>query len=141
MALISKFEPMACEKKVTDRREKTMAARLLSHYLGIQTEPVVETVALNEKSSRRKIKPYSSRFFKDIIEFGIRGEAQKIQLQVVDGKGSVIAESKGVFPPNEATDLLKKLPLPLSPQAPPWLKDYLREDCLAINLTKKETKC
>jgi hypothetical protein len=105
-----------------------MAARLLSRCLGIEAEPATETAAFDGKSPRGwKTKPHSNHFFKDIVEFGIRGEAQKIQLQVVDGEGYVKAESKAVFPPSIAINLLKKLPLPLSPQAPPWLKDCLRE--------------
>jgi hypothetical protein len=79
------------------------------------------------ESVNGKAESYGSCLFKDVLELGIRGEAQKIQLQVVDEKGSVKAELKGLFSPGDAMDLLKKLPLPLSPRAPRWLKDCLRE--------------
>jgi len=82
-----------------------------------------------------------SCLFKDVLELGIRGEAQKIQLQVVDERGVPKAESKRLFSPSNAIGLLRKLPLPLFPQAPRWLKDCLKEDCPAVNLTKKEAKC
>jgi hypothetical protein len=80
------------------------------------------------ESVNGKTESYGDCLFKDVLELGIRGEAQKIQLLVVDGKGSVKAKSKVLFSPGNAMDLLKKLPLPLSPRAPQWLKDCLRED-------------
>jgi len=95
--------------------------------------PVAESV--NSKSES-----CGGRFFKDILEFGIRGEAQKIRLQVVDGKGSVVSDSKGVFALGEAIDLLRKLPLPLSPSAPQWLKDCLGENNPTGNGTSQESK-
>ena len=96
---------------------------------------ILVTESVNGKSES-----YGGHFFKDVLEFGIRGEAQKIQLQVVDGKGSVKAESQGLFSPGIAVDLLKRLPLPLSSKAPQWLKECLGGNCLAINFTK-EAKC
>ena len=84
------------------------------------------TRILGTESVNDKTKSYDGRLFKNVLEFGRRGEAQKIQLQVVDGNGSVMAETKSVFSVEEAVNLLKKLLLlPLSPQAPPWLKNRL----------------
>jgi hypothetical protein len=102
---------------------------------------IFEAAALDGKSSLGwRTESHSGLFFKDIVEFGIRGEAQKIQLQVVDGNGLVLAESKNVFSIDEAIRLLKKLPLPLSPQAPPWLKECLREDIPAADFIKSGRK-
>jgi hypothetical protein len=85
-----------------------------------------------------KTEPYDGCLFKDVLEFGIRGEAQKIRLQVVDEKGLVKAESKGFFAPGDAIDLLRKLPLPLSTRAPQWLKDCLGENNQTENKTSQK---
>jgi len=93
---------------------------------------ILVTESVNGKSES-----YGGHLFKDVLELGIRGEAQKIRLQVVDGKGSVKAESKRLLPPSTAIGLLKKLPLPLSPGAPQWLKDCLRNDFIAPRQTSQ----
>jgi hypothetical protein len=138
MGLKSTLEQANRGKRDMGGRRVMVAARLLSHSLGIHAEPAFDpTDSKDTNLQNQKTEPYDGCLFKDVLEFGIRGEAQKIRLQVVDEKGLIEAESKGLFSPGDAIDLLKKLPLPLSPGASQWLKDCLREGCQTQSKTSQ----
>lgn len=138
MATMSSDEKSNQKNGGVAEHKATAAAEPLLGHLGLQAEAVFSLA--NPASTSLQILrtgPRNTRLFKDVIEYGIRGEAQKIQLQVIDSNGSVVSESESLFPLSDAVDLLRMLPLPLSPTAPQWLKECLSGDCQGQSRTSQ----
>ena len=129
MAVISVMNVSDQERRASDRRKATMAARLLASCLGIEVEPAFDVSnPLAADTARVKADSFGDGLYKDIFDMGARGESPELQLLVVDEKGLIKAESKQLFSLGQALDLLERLPLALSPRAPQWLKDCLGEN-------------
>jgi hypothetical protein len=48
--------------------------------------------------------------FQDLFDMGTFGEHRKLQLLLVDEAGSIVAESKQLYTPGKAFELLERLP-------------------------------
>jgi hypothetical protein len=116
------------ERRATDRRKATMAARLLASCLGIQAGPAFDVSdPLAADTPKLKAEPYGDGLYKDVFDLSARGESAALQLLVVDEMGKLKAESKESYSLGQALDLLERLPLPLSSQAQQWVKDCMGE--------------
>jgi hypothetical protein len=116
------------ERRAWDRRQATMAARLLTCCLGIAAEPAFDvTSPTGRDTAILKETPLGEGLYKDAFDFAGLAESRDIQLLVVDENGRIKAESRQCHPLGGALELLQRLPLPLSPRAERWLKDCLGE--------------
>ena len=112
----------------SDRRKAMMATRLLVSCLGIEAEPGFDLTNPEERNvASRKPKGLGECLFKDAFCESMDQESWHLQLLVVDEKGNVLAQSKGMRALGHGLDLLEKLPLRVSPHAEDWLKDAMGE--------------
>ena len=116
------------EGRAWDRRQATIAARLLACCLGIPAEPAFD-VSDSGGRDRAKAKgmPLGQGLFKDAFDITGGSETPSLQLLVVDENGETKARSKQAYYLGHGLDLLERLPLPLSPGAERWLKNCLGE--------------
>ena len=112
----------------SDRRKATMATRLLVSCLGIEAEPGFDLTEPEDKNlATRKPKALGECLFKDAFCESMDQESWHLQVLVVDEKGNVLAQSKGMRALGHGLDLLERLPLRVSPHAEGWLRDALGE--------------
>jgi hypothetical protein len=126
MARKSAIEIKDEERLAWDRRQATIATRLLACCLGIPAEPAFD-VSGSGGRDRAKVKgmPLGQGLFKDAFDLSDGPDATYLQLLVVDETGRTKARSKQTYPMGHALDLLERLPLPLSPGAAGWIGNCL----------------
>ena len=109
-----------------DRRQATIAARLLACCLGIPAEPAFDVSGSGGRDrAKAKDMALGQGLFKDAFDITDGSETPSLQLLVVDENGKTKARSKQAYYLGLGLDLLERLPLPLSPRADRWVKDCL----------------
>jgi hypothetical protein len=111
-----------------DRRQATIAARLLACCLGIPAEPAFDVSASRgRKGAKVKDRALGQGLFKDAFDLSDGPDTTYLQLLVVDETGRTKARSKQAYYLGHGLDLLERLPLPLSPGAEGWIRNCLGE--------------